>query len=230
MADNVPVTPGSGVNVAADDVGGTHHQRVKLSLGADGSATDALGGAGAVAAGVQRVTLASDDPAVTALASLGATVLDAAATVTRPSNTTAYTAGDALSNSTSAPTSGGFTLSNAAAASGEGGIITDAVIVSSNAPATPLRGEIWLFDGAATNINDNDAFALSDADALLCLGKIPFALTVEAGNNSHAHVKGLNIGYHCVGSANLRFLVRVLHAYIPASGETLTVRIKGVRA
>jgi hypothetical protein len=46
------------------------HQRVKLSLGADGSATDALGGAGAVAAGVQRMTLASDDPAVTALQTL----------------------------------------------------------------------------------------------------------------------------------------------------------------
>jgi hypothetical protein len=43
------------------------HQRVKVSLGADGSATDALGGAGAVAAGVQRMTLASDDPAVVAL-------------------------------------------------------------------------------------------------------------------------------------------------------------------
>ena len=36
-------------------------------MGADGSATDAVGGAGAASAAVQRVTLASDDPAVTAL-------------------------------------------------------------------------------------------------------------------------------------------------------------------
>lgn len=73
MADNLAVTPGAGATVAADEVSGTLHQRVKLSLGADGAATDALGGAGAVAAGVQRVTLASDDPAVAALGTLNAT-------------------------------------------------------------------------------------------------------------------------------------------------------------
>jgi hypothetical protein len=64
MADNVAITAGSGTNVAADDIGSVFYQRVKVSLGADGSATDALGGAGAVAAGVQRMTLASDDPLV----------------------------------------------------------------------------------------------------------------------------------------------------------------------
>lgn len=41
MADNVAYTPGSGATIAADDVGGVLHQRVKLSVGADGSATDA---------------------------------------------------------------------------------------------------------------------------------------------------------------------------------------------
>lgn len=67
MADNVSITAGAGTTIAADDIGGVQHQRVKLSLGADGAATDALGGAGAVASGVQRVTLASDDPAVAVL-------------------------------------------------------------------------------------------------------------------------------------------------------------------
>jgi hypothetical protein len=40
MADNVAVTAGSGTTIAADDVGGVLHQRVKISQGADGSATD----------------------------------------------------------------------------------------------------------------------------------------------------------------------------------------------
>lgn len=40
MADNVNITPGSGATVAADDVGGVLYQRVKVSHGADGSATD----------------------------------------------------------------------------------------------------------------------------------------------------------------------------------------------
>lgn len=67
MADNIDVTPGTGKTVATDDVGGVQHQRVKLSLGADGIANDAVAGAGAVGVGVQRITLASDDPAVASL-------------------------------------------------------------------------------------------------------------------------------------------------------------------
>lgn len=40
MADNVGYTPGSGATVAADDIGGVLHQRVKVGIGADGSAAD----------------------------------------------------------------------------------------------------------------------------------------------------------------------------------------------
>lgn len=36
MADNIAVTPGAGAIVAADEVAGALHQRVKISLGADG--------------------------------------------------------------------------------------------------------------------------------------------------------------------------------------------------
>lgn len=40
MADNVAITAGSGTTIAADDIAGVLHQRVKISQGADGSATD----------------------------------------------------------------------------------------------------------------------------------------------------------------------------------------------
>lgn len=70
MADNVAITAGTGTSIASDDIGGVQYQRTKLSLGADGSAVDAVAGAGAVGTGVQRVTLASDDPAVTDLAAI----------------------------------------------------------------------------------------------------------------------------------------------------------------
>lgn len=36
MADNVPITPGTGADVATDDIGGKHHQRIKIVQGADG--------------------------------------------------------------------------------------------------------------------------------------------------------------------------------------------------
>lgn len=40
MADNVTVDSGTGITVATDDIGGVAYQRVKISQGADGSATD----------------------------------------------------------------------------------------------------------------------------------------------------------------------------------------------
>ena len=41
MSDNIGYTPGTGATIAADNVGGVLHQRVKLTHGADGTATDA---------------------------------------------------------------------------------------------------------------------------------------------------------------------------------------------
>jgi hypothetical protein len=67
MVDNVAITPGAGATVAADDVGGALHQRVKISLGADGVAVDAGAGAGVVGTDTQRVTLANDDVLVARL-------------------------------------------------------------------------------------------------------------------------------------------------------------------
>lgn len=40
MADNVAITAGSGTSIASDDIGGVQYQRVKISQGADGAATD----------------------------------------------------------------------------------------------------------------------------------------------------------------------------------------------
>jgi NADPH:quinone reductase-like Zn-dependent oxidoreductase len=40
MADNIGYTPGAGADIAADDVGGVLYQRVKLTTGEDGTATD----------------------------------------------------------------------------------------------------------------------------------------------------------------------------------------------
>jgi hypothetical protein len=158
-----------------------------------------------------------------------ASILDCSTTVTRPADTSDYASGDAFANSTSAPTAGGFTFTNAAAVSGGGGTITDVVIVASDAKL--YVGEIWVFEAAATAVNDNAAFACSDADHLLLLGKIPFQLAADVSTTSWAHITGLNMGYHCVGSANLRFLIRLTGAIVaPGSAATLTVRIKGIRS
>ena len=145
--------------------------------------------------------------------------------ITRPADTNVYAINDCWSDSTSAPTSGGFTFTSAARSSGGSGVITDAIISTSADAATLLQGEIWLFDTPVTNINDNSAFVVSDTEIKSYVGKIPFALE-DAGNNGSYHAQGLNIGFTCVGSANLRYLVRVKNAYTPASSEVITARLK----
>lgn len=40
MADNVGYTPGSGATIAADEIAGVLHQRVKVGIGGDGVSTD----------------------------------------------------------------------------------------------------------------------------------------------------------------------------------------------
>jgi hypothetical protein len=61
VADNTTLNTGSGGDViASDDIGGVKHQRVKMSVGADGAASDAIpvsNGLDTTAAGVQAVGL-----------------------------------------------------------------------------------------------------------------------------------------------------------------------------
>lgn len=40
MADNLGYTPGTGAEVATDEIGGKHYQRVKIGVGVDGAAVD----------------------------------------------------------------------------------------------------------------------------------------------------------------------------------------------
>lgn len=142
--------------------------------------------------------------------------------VTRPADTAVYAAADAISDSTTAPTAGGFTFTGAARKSGGSGIIIAATFASSNDPATRLAGELFIFDQAVTNINDNAAFVVSDAEIkTIIAGVIPFSL-FDAGNNGFCAVNNLAIPFVCVGSANLRFLLRARNAYTPASAEVIT--------
>ncbi len=153
----------------------------------------------------------------------------ATTSVTRPADTTAYAQYDVWADSTSAPTAGGFTLSNMCSASGGSGIITD-INLSNSVVQTTLEGWILIFDSAPTAVNDNATLALSDADELKLVKAVPFdfANGPVLPSNSTVHLGNLALGYTCVGSANLRFLVYLGAAHTPTSAEVLTVRAKFV--
>jgi hypothetical protein len=252
MADNVAITAGAGTTIAADEVvdgtlGTVKAQFVKIMDGTlDGTtklkiqAEDATVDSGD--AGILAMVKRNDTPANLSGTDGDAEVLQVSGgklwtaplgfpvqvstTVTRPADTTAYAINDCISDSTSAPTC--FTLTGAVRKSGGSILITDVIVVSNNDPATPLQGEVILFNQAVTSANDNAAFAVSDSDALFLVGIIPF-VTTDFGNNDIAHVQDLSILATASGSANLRFLLRARNAYTPANAEQITVIIKGIQ-
>lgn len=167
---------------------------------------------------------------VTELASLasidgktGNGVLTVLTSIQRPNDTTSYAINDAYADG--AAVAGGFTFTGAVRASGKSAIITDLLIINTNPAATPLQGILCVFDTAITAIADNAAFGFSDAEALTQVAEIPFAMAVGA-NNNRVHLQNLGIGVTTVGSANLRFIVKVTNAYIPVAQETLSFRAK----
>lgn len=210
-----PGTIGEEVEIPINDDPATGAQQGPVNETAPASDTAPSGHNGRLQRIAQRLTTLID------LGTRGG-VVEVTSTITRPANTNAYTAGDAWSNSTSAPTAGGGTMANVVAFSGGSAMLTHLALVSSAAPATPLQGEIWLFDTAPTAINDNAAFSVSDAEMLNCIAQIPFALSSIGANSSATVLCGL--GIKTKGSADLRFLVRVVNAYAGASAEALTIR------
>src|SRR5512143_1679688 len=142
MADNVAITAGTGTTVAADELtdGTLGSCKVQFMKVMDGTLDS-----------TNKWVIDSSGQGVTK--SRG-TLVTVSTDVTRPSDVLAYAANDAWSDSTSAPTTGGFTSTGAARASGGSGLITDCIVTTSNDAATLLSGEIWFFDSAVTNIND----------------------------------------------------------------------------
>lgn len=144
--------------------------------------------------------------------------------ITRPADTNIYAANDNLSNSTSAPTAGGFTFTSACRVAGGYGTIIGAIITAS--AATAYQGELWVFNQASTAVNDNAAFTVPDGDVQANLvAVIPFLTNDTTGANAISYVSDLQYPYTCVGSANLRYLVKVMAAVTPASAEVLSATL-----
>ena len=204
MADNLGYTPGAGATIGADDISSIHFQRIKLIHGADGTNDG-------------DVSFANPLPVIEKNP-VRILTLD----VTRPANTTAYAINDAIADTT--PTAGGFTWSAAARTSGGTGAIQAFRFASANDAATPLVGEVFVFNQAVTAIADNAAFVISDTEVKTLICKLPFSLE-DIGNNDFYEVNGLWIPYTCVGTDDLRFLMRAKNAYTPISGEVLTAEV-----
>lgn len=226
MADNVGYTPGSGVTIASDDIGGVHHQRVKISIGGDGSASDIAGDTtNGIDVDITRIAAGENF-----LGFVGSKQITVSSNFTRPADTTAYAAGDAVTNSTSSPSI--ITFNSVARANAGSGVIIGAVLIDSANQATKGQFELWLYDTSFSADNDNAAFTPSDGETETLIGVIPFLIpyvgdaTSGAGGNCVYPVGNLSIPFTCGASVDDIFgLLVVRNAYTPVSGEKFTLRL-----
>lgn len=73
MADNVPITAGSGTNIATDDVAGVHYQEVKLIDGTK-EGTTAIASGNGTSTNALRVTISSDTTGVLSIDDNGGSI------------------------------------------------------------------------------------------------------------------------------------------------------------
>lgn len=194
MADNVAFTPGSGATGATDDIGGIHYPRVKPSLGADGSATDAVGGAGAVSAGVQRMTLASDDPAVASLNVMDdwddtdtcrVSTLSKLVTVTLSLDTSAYADGDVLADTQA--------VSSIFRKNDGTGIINSITVLDEDDQGYGF--DLVFLDSNVSLGTENAAPSITDSNARNILGwvRVSAADFIDIGGSRIATISGISL-------------------------------------
>jgi hypothetical protein len=205
MADNVQITAGSGTAIAADDVSGALHQRVKLSLGADGVANDAVAGSGNADSGTQRVILASDDPAVQALDAIGgyldgveALLVDVEASTSTmaalgATEATLDAARDALVdlNATEYETAAAGATTTLGATGASGDYLASLLII----PATVSPGAVYIRD-ATTSIQ---VFA-GGTDSLGSLTPFPVPLGIKSVSGAWSVVCGSSVAAIGIGT------------------------------
>ena len=143
------------------------------------------------------------------------------ASVTRPNNTDAYTAGDAIG------TTPGDAMEFAAE---QFGFIRGACLIDSAAEATKPDIDLFLFDKEPAVANDNAAFIPTDAEMESFVGVISFlgsAFKVGlASGNGVIQLTSLDIAY--CAPRKLWGVLIARNAYVPISGEKFRVRLSMV--
>jgi hypothetical protein len=146
LADNVAITAGSGTTIAADEIGGVHHQRVKLGWGADGSYGD---------------TSATNRLPTTAG---GITVIKS---VTLSTDTSAYANGDVIADTQQV---------DAAFRIADGTGVLQAISVFDADDQTPYSFTIYIHRTSTSIGTENAGISISDANAAAgIIGAVSFA-------------------------------------------------------
>lgn len=183
----------------------------------------------AAAAASRPIALSTEDKAavdaiVTALAAtlkVGTTMVQAAQTVTRPSNTTAYAANDAIGTATTHV----IQIDNVVRTGILTGYITKAVLETSQA-ACMAQMRVHLYRVAPTAIVDNAAMTSLLADESNYLGFFDMPAFAQEGAGSTAALSVQALQFPIVAASTTVFAVlETKTAFTPDSGQQFKIRL-----
>lgn len=145
--------------------------------------------------------------------------------ITRPANTTAYAAGDAVSDTGGDAHFAFVECLHRGLTSGE--IVAARITSTAGGVGTALDAELWLFHTDVTAVADNASWTLSDAQALtrVAIIEFPTADWRLNANNCTCDVYP-NQPFSGIGADRTLYGQLVArNAYNPTSGETFTVEL-----
>jgi hypothetical protein len=147
---------------------------------------------------------------------------------TRPANTTAYTAGDVVSDSTSAPTI--FEFTNIGYAGGRVVLQSASLRIDvGSVPAGMGAFRLHLYTSSPTAINDNAAFNLPAADRSKYVGYVELTTPQDLGDTlwSQTDYIGLQIKLDSA-STSLYGILETRSAFTPTSAAVKTLRLNAL--
>lgn len=163
------------------------------------------------------------------IGSVGGGLVNVSAEFTRPANTTAYTAGDVVSDSTSATTL--LAISGCARVSQGSGYITGIRVIADQKSITP-RLRIHVYNASNPTVAvDNAAMKILYADIGKRIGSIDLiALTTATdtanSTSSQAQALDIRVPFVCAAaSTTLYLLIETLDAFTPANAGKFTIQL-----
>jgi len=149
-------------------------------------------------------------------------------TFTRPANTTAYTAGDVVSDNGTTTTL--LEMSGVGRREGSSGYITGAMIITDQKSITP-RLQVKLYNASNPTVSADNAASRELYADVGKMAAIPFTLSAMStatdttnSTMSKSEDAMLRIPFQCAsGTQSLYALVETLDAFTPTSGQSFTL-------
>ena len=143
---------------------------------------------------------------------------------TRPTDTNTYAIGDAITNSTSAPTVFEWDLSTIGAVAGQAIEVRKLAVVSSISPALKLLANVFLSSTTFSATNDNSALSIDDTT--MELGGSWFNCDLQNSTTLNHTVAYSGIAQPLVLAAadtKLYGTIQAANAYVPGNAEKFTI-------